>query len=316
MGQNLIAVLAGLASAVLFFAAVSQSTLAVLLGFFASFPMFLIGLGWGFRASVISAVAGALLCLLAGGWLAAILFLAFTSIIPISITRLALLSRPDREVENGIAWYPEGDLLAWTATGTAAVLTVLLISATVYSSEDVQTLLRSSVEEIRPNIEKLLDQQGAAVSADRLIEWIADIIPAATAIYMLAAYVVNGLLAHALLTTRSRGAGRHRFSFISLEIPQWLTVVLAVLMILSIVGGPLRYISGSVAAVLFVPYFFLGLTVIHAMSRRWPARGIVLGLFYGILIILGSPVILVAGLGLADHLMGIKYRFLHPQPRE
>ena len=60
-------------------------------------------------------------------------------------------------------------------------------------------------------------------------------------------------------------------------------------------------------------FLFMGLAVIHHVSRPWPGRSFALTFFYMLLLfLLGMPgFALVAGLGLADQLIGVRQRFVN-----
>ena len=57
-----------------------------------------------------------------------------------------------------------------------------------------------------------------------------------------------------------------------------------------------------------VPYFFMGLAVIHTLSRPWSARTLALAMFYLFLIVFHWPVAVIAALGLVEQWVGLRQR--------
>ena len=68
--------------------------------------------------------------------------------------------------------------------------------------------------------------------------------------------------------------------------------------------------------VLWLPFFFAGLAVVHAICRRIGARTAVLVVFYVFLVLFTWPAVLVAGLGLVDHWLGFRRRLRAPGSKQ
>ena len=77
---------------------------------------------------------------------------------------------------------------------------------------------------------------------------------------------------------------------------------------LSLIPGETAYFGGTVAVMLSVPYFLLGLGIIHGISRGWTARIAFLGLFYMALVLVPWLVMPVWLLGLLESGIGIRAR--------
>ena len=66
--------------------------------------------------------------------------------------------------------------------------------------------------------------------------------------------------------------------------------------------------------ILLVPFFYLGLAVVHTFARDSRYRGWMLIATYGSMLILGWPVVLVAMLGLFEQGLGLRRRIAGNPP--
>jgi hypothetical protein len=87
-----------------------------------------------------------------------------------------------------------------------------------------------------------------------------------------------------------------------------------------IIAGGLCFAPGwiegvglALVALTAVVYFFLGLAVIHVISRRLPARPFALALIYLCLILFAWPALILALLGLIDQWGDLRGRALHDE---
>jgi hypothetical protein len=94
-----------------------------------------------------------------------------------------------------------------------------------------------------------------------------------------------------------------------LELPGWMTTGLAVVVLVSLVPGRIGVIGQNAAIIIGLPFFFLGLAVIHAVSRRFGMRRLFLLVFYAILLLFGWPIIAVTGLGIVEQWAHFRRRF-------
>ena len=80
--------------------------------------------------------------------------------------------------------------------------------------------------------------------------------------------------------------------------------------------GEMGYMGATLASFLFVPYFFLGLSVVHAIPLAGPGRYALLGLFYFLLLLLAWPAIPVGLLGLWEQWSGLRAKLKGGPGRE
>ena len=71
----------------------------------------------------------------------------------------------------------------------------------------------------------------------------------------------------------------------------------------------MEYIGRNLALVLAVPYFFLGLAIVHSAARRMAMAGLLLVTFYFVIVISGWAALVVVGIGLFEQWIGLRNRF-------
>jgi hypothetical protein len=121
---------------------------------------------------------------------------------------------------------------------------------------------------------------------------------------------VNGALAQGLVGRMGRGR-RPAPQMAELELPRWMAPALAVgLAAAYLAPGDLGFAAQNLAMVLLLPFFFAGLAVVHAFVRHRAARGVLLAVFYGAIVLFTWLAVLVTGLGLLDQLAGLRRRFI------
>src|ERR1700682_5959545 len=127
----LVALAAGVASALMFASTISVALLSVLLYCLAPLPLMVAALGWSWISAVVASVA-------AGIGLGAIFGLEFLLAYALSVAlpsvwlgHLALLARPapaGAVLPAAMEWYPTGRLLLWIVLVAIAIVTAALLS--------------------------------------------------------------------------------------------------------------------------------------------------------------------------------------------
>ena len=120
--------------------------------------------------------------------------------------------------------------------------------------------------------------------------------------------IVNGLLAQGALSRFSLNI-RPGTPFRELWLPQWLSIALAAALVASFLPGRIGGLGGNAALVAALPFVFLGLSVIHAVSVRWPARVFILVCVYFGLLVAGWPALIVAAIGVLETWLSLRQRF-------
>jgi hypothetical protein len=229
---------------------------------------------------------------------------AITLALPVIVlVRQALLSRTAED--GSVQWYPAGPLVMWlTGVGLfllAFTLISLLWFATGSSLEAIFTgQLVEALRLVMPEVEAPQVQEAAATAAQiglglGLDSWLMVI-------------AANGILAQGVLGRFGRNL-RPAPDLALLDLPHWLGLALAAAALVALLApGDFGFLARSLLIVLLLPYFFLGLAVVHAACRNRGARTTMLIIFYLILVLFAWPAVLVAGLGLVDQTIGLRRR--------
>lgn len=297
-----LAALAGLASAGLFLLLVSGVPGVLLFAYFVQLPVIFSGLTLGLTGSVVAALSAVLVNSLIAGLLASLIYAVLQAGPALFLVRQALLSRTgdDGQVE----WFPPGLLLAQLTL--LAVLAVVLAYG-FYLGEPGG--LQGAVESF---LAVALSEFGAIPSATELppeVQGLAFLFPGVMATSWLVMVVLNGVLAQAL-AVRSGWQRRPTPDLAGLELPWWLWPILGLAALFSLFGGGLGFLGGSLLMIMAVPYFFLGLAVVHSLARQWSHRRVALFVLYACIVLFGWPGLVVVLLGFVEDWAHLRRRLV------
>lgn len=273
------------------------------LPFSAPLPLFLVGFGLGVPAILAAGAALLVSVALVGGPLAA-LNAGSALVLPVVVlVRQALLARP--QDDGSLEWYPTGSLVVWL-TGLGAGLVILgVIVAGARSPDGAEAWVREVLE--------YAIRELGLIAGDAQLGFVVDILapvaPGVAVATWLVLLVLNGAAAQAFLVRSGKNL-RPRADLAMFRLPGWMPVPLAILGITSlVVGGDLGFAARNLMLVGLVPYFLMGVAVVHVVSRAWPGRTIILLLFYTFLFFFGWPMsLLLMMLGLAEHWLNWRAR--------
>jgi hypothetical protein len=301
---------AGLISAALFASAATATALAGVLFYLAPLPVCLAGLGWGGTAALISALTGTVVVAASLGPATAAIFALAIAAPGALLTHLALLSRPvapaQGETAGALEWYPPGRLVGWAAL-IAGLLAGILVLILGYDQESYRDSIRQILSH---SALKELDRDGTLLTEENiagLANVLARALPAAFAIVWLTVTLFNLWMA-GLIVDASGRALRPWPDLHSLELPNALVLLFAIALAASFLPGLSGLLATGIAGALLFAYVLQGLAVIHVYSQGVPLRGILLATVYLGILLLGWVAILVAILGLAEPLLGIRQR--------
>lgn len=311
--QLLIALLLGLVSAVVFASATTGPMLfRYVLFLLTSLPIFLAGLGWGWRFAAVAGGASATFVALLAGPLAGAIY-ALTQIMPaIILSYLALLNRtyvPEGSHADVTEWYPVGRLVLWAAVmaGTITLLVLLIIGQ---DFEELRAGLKTYLSEAIKT--SMPESAGGAPLDEQQLETMTNIVvavmPAASAVSWLTALVVNLWLAGRI--TLAAGQLQRPWPDISgLEFPPGT----ALMLLASMLGTGAKGITGAVGTAFlgafFLAYVFAGLAVIHYITRgkSWRSLGLWM-LYLGLLVVAVWIAVVIALVGLAERPLRLRDR--------
>lgn len=300
----------GLIAAALFASAATATALAGVLFYLAPLPVFLAGLGWGGRAALLSALTGTVVIAAALGVATAAVFAMSIAAPSALLAHLALLSRPAVAPQGGQAaaleWYPPGRIVGWAAL-LAGLLAGLLV---LFLGYDQETYRESIREILSHSALKELDPDGKLFTDDTIANLstvLARALPAAFAVVWLTITLFNLWMA-GLIVNASGHALRPWPDLDALELPNAFLLVFAGALAASFLPGLPGLLATGLAGALLFAYVLQGLAVIHVYSQGVPARGLLLATVYLGILLLGWVALIVAILGLAEPLLGLRQR--------
>jgi hypothetical protein len=305
----LIALAAGGLSAVVSLTFLTGSPGGFLFVYVAPFPLFMVGLSLGAGAGIIASASGMVMAAVLGGAFAALLFGVIHALPAWLVVRQALQNHP--RADGSLAWYPPGFVLS----GLAVLTTVLFAAAAIAIWGAGGTL----TETISANLEQTLTSIMPSVPIAHRQALLAGIIPyfpGLVGVAWIITTAINGTLAQALLKRTGKNLRPSPY-FADLDAPDWLSWAIAASAVVALIGpGDLGYVGRNVVMILAVPYFFMGLSVVHALARRLNFPGTFLAAFYLVLIISVWIAVLVACVGAIEHWLGLRHRFAVPDTDE
>lgn len=307
--QTLIALGLGGLSASVSLAFITGWPGGVLLVYLAPLPLYLAGLGGGISAATIAGATGILTAGLLGGAMAAGIYGLLHALPAWLVVGQTLLKR--NAAGGAAAWYPAGHVLCALATLGGA----LLLMAALASWGAGTTLASAIANGLERGIAAFMPE----LSQEHRREFVAFLSPmfaGGLGTSWMIMTVLNAAAAQGVLVRIGRNL-RPSPRFAALALPGWYGWLLAAAAAAGLLGallghGEMTYIGRNLAMILAVPYFFLGLAVVHAAVRRISFPATALAFFYFVMIVSGWVALIVAGLGMCEDWAGLRKRFGRP----
>ena len=300
----------GLVSAALFASAATATSLAGLLFYLAPLPLCLAGLGWGGMVALLSALTGIVVIATSLGAATAAVFALSIAAPTALLAHLALLSRPaatpNGQVVGPLEWYPPGRIVGWAAL-IAGLLAGILVLTIGYDQEAYRDTIRQILEH---STLKELDRNGTVFTEEAIASLssvLARALPAAFAIIWFTITLFNLWIA-ALIVDASGRALRPWPDLRGFELPNALVPLFAGALGASFLPGLPGLLATGLAGALLFAYVLQGLAVIHLYSHGLPFRAVLLTAVYLGILLLGWVALVVAILGLAEPLLGLRRR--------
>lgn len=315
----IVAILSGLAAAVLHASVTSLTPLSALLFYLTPLPLLMAGLSHGWPAGMLSGAVGALALSSFWGVKTGLFFLAASAAAPVILSWLALTSRPAQGPGNegeafdqGRQWYPEGRLVLWAAVMAGALLTLAILSL----GPDAESF-RATLSQAATRVSQSLGAGMPAEQQAELAQWVdfmMQLAPAASAAAWVAGMTLNLIIASRLL--RRLGMSIRPWApFASLAFPRRAGLALAGACALSFMPGTTGLIGMVFAAPMLTAFAILGLAVVHHLLIGHSARVPLLTGLYGALVLMSWVLALpLVALGLAELGFGIRARLKRLPP--
>jgi len=295
---------AGVIAALLHLSVTLGSPGAFMLAYFAQAPIAAVGLAFGFMPAAMAAAIAAILVALGSPGVGALSLFVLTSALPmLVVVYFATQNRvPDDGDENApVEWYPAGRLLGWlTALGLAAFIAAYL-------------MFIGGENGVRGAIENYLNTVMSAfrgadpVAVDQVISKMSRFFPAIAVASWILMNVINGVLAQQFLTASGKNM-RPKPSYREIEGPLWPIAVIALGALLTFFGGEPGFFGFNIMLIASIPFFFIGLAVLHSISAAWPGRPIMLAAVYLFVVLALWPAAVIALLGILEYWLRLRNR--------
>ncbi len=309
MSRNtLIAMGGGGLSAIASMIAITGLPGALLFIYLAPLPLMLVGLGLGTTAATMAGISGFVIVGLLGGIMAAGLYAVAHAMPTWLVVRQSLLQIPGED--GAIVWYPVGYILCWLASFGALVMlfaAVINVGGAGSLETSVGEYLNYVFEAVAPAM-PAADRQSVALMLTPLF-------PGMAAISWLSMVALNAIFAQSILRRGNRNL-RPGPSLTNLRLPDWISWMLVASAAIALLKvGDMEYLGRNMATVLAVPFFFLGLSVVHDFARHVGSPGALLAVFYLVMFFFGGALLVVAGVGIVEQWVGLRRHFPHVAPK-
>ena len=299
----IMALSAGICSAVAVFSILFGTILAFPLFYLAPLPLYLAGLGIGSKGVITAGITAVFTAGLIGNAFTALPFACAYAIPAIMICQLALRTRPG--TNGNPVWYPAGNLIG-TLTVVGAVGLVFFAMMSIMDESAVT--LQESVAGL---INTALDRIGGGIPADSratIAGSLAPFFPGMAVASWVVMHLVNAAAGQAALVKSGRNL-RPGVAYADISLPDWCSWLLVGAGVVAlVVPGDWSYLGRNMVIVALVPFFLLGLAVVHTFARRVANGTLLLVAFYVLLMVLGWATFVVAGAGVLEQWIGLRSR--------
>lgn len=297
--------IAGGVSAALFAVALMHvGTMAIMLAYIAGIPLFLAGLSAGNAAGVIASATGILGTYLSGSTSFATTYAVFTAVPATLLIILALRHRVGSDQKT--YWYPEGFLM----TALSIYPCLIFIVASVVTA-DQGGLLTLTTDALNQTLDSFKDKTDAAtiVQLTAMIDYMARLLPSFAGCAWMVVTMVSMICAQNALAKKVWNI-RPSFHLQALHIPAWMIFAMAATGLgAQFAPQPYEYICVNLSIMLGVPFFFVGLAIVHAWAATHKKPQLILIIFYVVASLIIWSTILVVALGVFDQWFNFRRRF-------
>lgn len=311
----LIGIGAGAAATLLFASVISGSAVAVVLFYLAPLPILIAAIGWSHWAGLVAAITSSLSVGVVFGAFFSIAFLVSIGLPAWWLGYLTLLARPTATPER-LEWYPVGRLVLWTA-----VLGALTVTAVIPHFGSDQASFHAA---LKGGFERVMRLQMGTPKGepltipdisdpDRLLEFLALIIPPAAAVVSTMTQIANLWLAGRIVKVSGR-LTRPWPDLSAMIFPPAAVALLAASLAGSFLPGLTGIVCTLFAASLLFVYALLGFAVLHALTRPLPARFMILASVYALVLVFSIPLLLIMLLGLIEMALNLRKRMAKHSP--
>jgi hypothetical protein len=300
------AVAGGLAAALLFVSLAKGNVGGAMLMSMTPLPLFLVGLSFGIVPAAIASMVGTVVIVAADTLYGTVFVVEFA--LPVMIVVPLALWRRRSETE----WPTAGRLIL----GLTALAAVVFIASQVLLLDQpggMEGSLRMAIEALAKELRNQDPQVGE--QAEAMLQAAARWLPGLSAFAWIGLVAVNGVLAQGALAGFG-WACRPAPSLAKITLPWWALVPLVLALLAATLGRNLpegdevAFAGSNLTVILLVPFLFLGLGVVHALTQRSTRRTWLLAGVYGAVLIFGWPIPLIVALGVIEQWVGLRRRYV------
>ena len=301
----LVAIIAGIATALLSGLLTPGVAPAVFLSLLAPAPLFIAGFGWHPLVAALGGLIAVLTAHFVVGAPAALMVFGMIALPTFVLTALSerlfgtYAGRPDKD---GVDL---GRLLVTLVLylGIAGVTAALLFEPD-YARLELR--IRTAVEAVfvLTGLEKAMPN-ASKEDIGRLLGMMTSIMLPMSALISLLTLVISGTLG-VQIADRAKRMTFPRPDFRRFRMPGGVLILLGMALIASTRDGYLGLLGEVVALGLVFGYLLQGLAVVHTRTLGMGGRGLILTVVWGTLVVFGVPAFLFIGVGMADHLLDFR----------
>jgi hypothetical protein len=302
----LIAICAGLLSLVAAMPALNGAPGGLLLFYVASLPIYLTGFAFGVTAGTVASLSGFVAASALGGMLVAGVF-ALVHLLPAwTVIRQAMLQReaPDGHTE----WMAPGPIVANLA-GLAASLMLIAGLVFIANGTGFSVIVADRLTDVLATVAPETPQ----AARSELVQLYGPLLPASLGSSWIIMALVGATVAQAILARAGRNL-RPTPRYANMVLPEWISWAMVGCAVVSLLGsGEVEFLARNLTLALAVPFFLLGLAVIHHWARRVRRGGLALAAVYFLIFVVGWAGLLVtAAIGVLEQWGGIRHRLIGP----
>lgn len=285
---------AGLLSGALFYLTASGAVTGVFVPFAPLIPMLWAGFRLGSHAVGHAALIALAVCLISAGTAASTLLLLCFIAPAWAFGRQLLRARLNRR--GGIEWYSSGNAAVVLVT-YMAIAFILLGYYLSGGESDLQRILRNTVQASADVLDPAMVQPFT-----RIVEHYPFLVFGSLLWFAVLAMYGAACLANFICNTYGKGL-RHSIAITPFDPPVYVPVWLLFSGVTGFfVPHETAYIPQTVFFLFLLPYFLLGLALLHEKSLTWEARRFWLISIYLLLTVAQWPALALAGWGFVHHI--------------
>lgn len=304
----LVAIIAGLASALLSGVLTPGAAPMAMLFLLAPLPLFIAALAWHPLVAALGGLIGGLIAIIMISDRAAIALVGSIAIPVFGMSALALraFGATDPYQQDNRAHGEEGLDLGRIALSILIYVAFLVVASVILVEPDHAAF----ITKLRAQSERVLTQMlGAQVNPQMPVAMLADMM--AGLLLPISGLVILVTLTLSATLALQITAKAQRLLFVKpdlrrFRLPGGALILLALALIVAMRDGFLGVFGEIVTLGLAYLLMLQGMAVLHVRTIGIAGRGALIGLAWTLIVILGLPAILFAGLGMADHLFNFR----------